>query len=158
MALTSSVITGKIQWSQIKNNAGFAPTKQGPDYIASSIAPPINTINEMFAENRALAASASHTYDLTTMVNFFGEAITFNKARALHLAVQGGQIELSPGVSDPLTWFFGGTTPSIILPDGSFITIGGGSNAVVSGTAKNLTVTNTGATSATYQITIIGGV
>ena len=56
MALTSSVITGKIQWSQIKNNTGFAPTKQGPDYIASSIAPPINTINEIFAENRVLAA------------------------------------------------------------------------------------------------------
>jgi len=158
MALTSSVITGKIQWSQIKTNPGFAPTKQGPDYIASSIAPPINTINEIYAENRVLAASASHTYDLTTMINFFGEAISFTKARALHLAVQGGQIELSPGVSDPLTWFFGGTSPSITLPDGSFITVGGGSNATVSGTAKNLTITNTGATSATYQITIIGGV
>ena len=158
MALTSSVITGKIQWSQVKNNSGFAPTKQGPDYIASSIAPPINTINEIFAETRVLAAAASHTYDLTTMINFFGEAITFTKARALHLAVQGGQIALSPSASDPLNWFFGGTAPSITLPDGSFITIGGGSNATVSGTAKNLTVTNTGATSATYQITIIGGI
>lgn len=158
MPLTSSVITGKIQWSQTKNNTGFAPTKQGPDYIADSIAPPINTINELFAENRVLAAAASHTYDLTTMVNFFGEDISFNKARALHLAVAGGQIELSPGVSDPLTWFFGGTTPSITLPDGSFITMGMGTNATVSGSAKNLTVTNTGATSATYQITIIGGV
>lgn len=158
MALTSSVITGKIQWSQTKSNPGFAPTKQGPDYIASSIAPPINTINEIFAENRVLAAAASHTYDLTTIINFFGESVTFTKARALHLAVQGGQIALSPGASDPLTWFFGGTSPSITLPDGSFITIGGGSNATVSGTAKNLTITNTGATSATYQITIIGGV
>jgi hypothetical protein len=157
MALTTSVITGKIQWSQVKNNTGFAATKQGPDSIANSITPPINTINEVFAENRVLAAAASHTYDLQALINFFGDAIVFTKIRAMHLAVQGGQITVAPGATNPLDWCLN-AEGEITLPDGSFITVGGGSNATVSGTAKNLTVTNTGATSATYQITLIGGV
>lgn len=158
MALTTSVITGKIQWSQVKANPGFANTRQGPDSAASSITPPVNTINEIFCETRTLAAAADHTYDLQALTNFFGDGIVFTKARALHLSVTGGQITLSPGAADPLTWFFGGTNPTLTLPNGSFITIGMGSNATVSGTAKTLTITNTGATSATYQITLVGGV
>jgi hypothetical protein len=157
MALTTSVITGKIQWSQIKQNTGFAATKQGPDNIANSITPPVNTINEVFAENRVLAAAASHTYDLQALTNFFGDAIVFTKIRAMHLAVQSGQITAAPGVSDPLQWFLN-ADGEITLPDGSFITIGSGSNGTVGPTGKTLKITNTGATSATYQITLIGGI
>ena len=157
MALTTAVITGKIQWSQIKNNTGFAPTKQGPDNIANSITPPVNTINEVFAENRTLAAAASYTYDLQALTNFFGDGIVFTKIRAMHLAVQGGQITVAPGVSDPLDWFLN-AAGEITLPDGSFITIGGGSNGTVGPTGKTLKITNTGATSATYQVTLIGGI
>jgi hypothetical protein len=158
MALTTSVITGKIQWSQIKTNTGFANTRQGPDAIASSITPPVNTINEIFCETRTLAAAASHTYNLQALTNFFGEAILFTKVRALHLSTTGGQITLSPGAADPLTWFMGGTNPTLTLPNGSFITIGMGTNTTVSGSAKTLTIENTGNTSATYQITLVGGV
>lgn len=158
MALTSSSITGKIQWSQSKANAGFASSKQGPDSIATSIAPPVNTINEIFCESRVLATTASHTYDLQVLVNFFGQNIVFTKLRAMHLTVQGGQITYSPGVSDSFPWFLTGTTPAIVLPDGSFITVGLGTNTTVTGSVKTITITNTGATSATYQITLVGGI
>lgn len=158
MSLTTCAVTGGIRWSQQKTNSGFSITRQGPDDLISSITPPVNTINELFAETRVIAAGATHTWDLTALTNFFSQAIAFNKARALHVAVSGGTARLQPGASDPATWFFGTSADAITLPDGSFITIGWGTNAVVTSAAKNLAITNTGATSVTVQIAILGGI
>lgn len=157
MSLTTCTISGGIRWSQEKTNTGFAASKQGPDNLIDSVSPPVATVNQIFAESRTIAASASYTYDLQALTNFFGEAVVLTKARALHLGVSGSTVKLEPGAADPATWFFGGTTPSISLPDGSFITIGWNTNYTVSATAKTLKITNTGATSATIQIAIVGG-
>lgn len=157
MGLTTATVSGGLRWSQVKTNTGFADSRQGPDDLTSSVTAPVASINQIFCENRTLAAGASHTYDLTVLVNFFGEAVTLSKARALHLSAQGGSARLEPGASDPALWFFAASGDAINLPDGSFITIGWNTNYTVSPTARTLKVTNTGATSLTYQIAILGG-
>ncbi|NBW14043.1 MAG: hypothetical protein EBR82_39200, partial [Caulobacteraceae bacterium] len=66
-------------------------------------------------------------------------------------------MKYEPGASNGLTWFLSGTTPAVTVQAGGFFLIGDGTYGTVSGSAKNIKITNVGAVSGTYEIALIGG-
>jgi hypothetical protein len=64
----------------------------------------------------------------------------------------------SPGATNGLTWFLGGTSPTLTVKAGGFFLVGDGSAFTVSGSAKTIKITNaSGAASGTYELALIGG-
>lgn len=158
MALTLSNVNAEIGWTQTKTNTGYGSIKQGPDKLTATLAPAVATYNELLAVQGTLAASASTTIDLYSITNLFGESKTLTKGIALMVKATTTGMKIEPGASNPLTWFWGGTSPSITIKAGGFILLGDGGTATISATDRNLKITNTsGSTTGTYDLVFLGG-
>ena len=158
MPLTLSNINAEIGWTQTKSTTGYGSVKQGPSKLSGTLAPAVATYNELLAVQGTLAASASTTIDLYSITNLFGEAKTLTKGIALMVKATTTGMKIEPGASNPITWFFGGTSPSISIKAGGFFLLGDGSAATLSATDRNLKITNlSGSTTGTYDIVFLGG-
>lgn len=157
MSVDNSTVVGQITWTQSKTNTGYAKTKQGPDQLSVSLSPDTTTYNRIYATSGTLAASATVTIDLQGVTDYLGQSLTLTKIIAIQLKATGSTMKYEPGASNGLTWFLSGTSPAITVRDGGFFIVGDGTFGVVSGSAKNITITNTGATSGTYELALIGG-
>jgi hypothetical protein len=161
MPLQNVNLTVNLPWTQSATIAGgFQPVTQGPDSQNFSLFNiNVATYNQLYTASYTLAASATQTIDLTSLTNLVGESIDYTQALSILVLPVGSQCTLKPGATNPLTWFFGGSTQSIIIPDSgmfAFSCPATGSGATVSGTAKTLELINSGATSLVVDITIIG--
>lgn len=157
MSVDNSAVVGQINWTQSKVNSGYTKTKQGPDQLSVSLSPDTTTYNRIYAVSGTLAASASVTIDLQGVTDYLGQSLTLTKIIAIQLSAEGSTMKYEPGASNGLSWFLSGTSPAISIRSGGFFLVGDGTFGVVSGSAKTITVTNTGATSGTYNLALIGG-
>lgn len=158
MPLTLSNVNAEIGWTQTKANTGFTTVKQGPDKLVGTLSPAVATYNELLAVQGTLAASASATIDLYSITNLLGEAKTLTKGVAIMVKATTTSMKIEPGASNPITWFFGGTTPSITIKAGGFFLLGDGGTATLSATDRNLKITNlSGSVSGTYDLVFLGG-
>lgn len=158
MALTLSNINAEIGWTQTKANTGYSTVRQGPDKLVGTLAPAVATYNELLAVQGTLAASASATIDLYSITNLLGEAKTLTKAVGIMVKATTTNMKIEPGASNPVTWFFGGTSPSISIKAGGFFLLGDGGTAVLSATDRNLKITNlSGSVTGTYNLVFLGG-
>lgn len=157
MSVNISSVVGQITWTQSKTNTGYGTTRQGPDQLSVSLSPDTTTYNRIYATSGTLASSASVTIDLQGVTDYLGQSLTLTKIIALQLSATGSNMKYEPGASNGLTWFLSGTTPAVTVKDGGFFLIGDGTFGTVSGSAKTITITNTGATSGTYSVALVGG-
>lgn len=158
MSVDISGVVGEINWSQSKTNDLFVKTKQGPDKISGSLTPSTTIYNRIYAVSGTLAASASTTIDLQGVTDYLAQSLTLTKIVAIMVKATTTDMIYSPGASNGLTWFLGGTTPTITIRAGGFFLIGDGSAFTVSGTAKTIKITNaSGSLSGTYELALIGG-
>lgn len=159
MALDFATVTITGTWQQSKTNTGFSPTIQGPDSISQSTALTVGSsaANSLYAATGTLAASASSTIDLQSFTDILGQAITMTRVYSIIVKTTDDSLKIEPGSSNGLSWFFGGTTPSITIPAGGAMGFVQTTAATVDATHKTIKLTNTGSVTLTYNISIIGG-
>lgn len=170
MALTSAKLVTGLQWILERSTVGdFAPV-QHSDALSFAFAPDLDTYTQLWADEFEIAAAASTTVDFRgPETNPAFESVTFASALLLIVQVETaldddgdplpGEVVLSPGAANPLTWFFGSATDSITIPTGGAQIFCGGTVAgAVSGTAKTLKFANNGSNTVTVKAALLGGV
>ena len=158
MSISTSGISGEISWTQTKTNTGFLVTRQGPDKVDPALAPSTTTYNEVLAVQGTLAASANTTINLNSFTNLLGQAVTVTKGIGFIIKAAAADLKIEPGATNPLGWWWGGTTPSITIKAGGFFLIGDGGTATIGSSACNLKITNlSGSLTASYTVAFLGG-
>jgi len=160
MPLTVGSLVSTASWTQTKTNTGRQDLTQGPDSTVGTVSFAVATVNRVYTYPISLAASATATIDLQALTTLLGETDAWTKVQGILLTVDsgGGNIKLGQGASNPLTWFFGGTTPTITVQAGGFFALGDGATSTVSSSVKTLKLTNlSGALTATGQLILFGG-
>lgn len=160
MPLTEGYILATSSWTQTKTTTGREDVTQGPDSVSKTVTFDVASVNRVYVYPISLAASGTATIDLQAVTTLLAESDVWTKVQGLELTVDsgGGNIKLEPGASNPLTWFFSGTTPAITVKAGGFLAIGDGSTFTVSATVKTLKLTNlSGSLTATGSLVIYGG-
>jgi len=162
MSLERVNLTINLAWLLSKTNTGFVDSEQGPDSKGFSLQGlDVAIQNQLFAAKYTVLASGTQVIDLSTFTNLVSQATGLTSVLTLFLLPTGTNAicKLEPGASNPLTWFFSGTTPAISIPAGGtfvFSNPGTGTGQTVDGTHKNLLVTNTGAGTLSLTVLAIG--
>jgi hypothetical protein len=100
--------------------------------------------------------------DFYSFTNLAGEAVTATKIYGVLIKVTGASssVKVEPHGTNPLTWFFAGTTPSITLPGSTtgacFLFVEGATEAL-STTVRQWLLTNGGASTATVDVVALVG-
>lgn len=150
----------EVTWTQNLPITGFSSAIQGQDAISSRITPTIggSGANIVYFEQRTLAASGTYTYDLMSLTDFLGGALSLSRAYAVSITISSGSVSLEPGASNPFQWFFNSSTANISISSPGVFMFAQPESATITSGSKTLKVTNTsGAAAATYKIAILGG-
>ena len=160
MPLTAASFNTVLAWTQSKTNPAAGNTNQGPDSQSFNLGGlTVATFNQLYVATFTLAASASQTIDVTSLTNLIGESFSFGHTLTLLILPTGSQCTVQPGGTNPLQWFFGGTTQSITVTAGGMLAYSepvAGPGAVVSSSHKTLELTNSGVTSLTVTLVLLG--
>lgn len=159
MSLTAAGFQGSFGWSQSQLNTGFVATAQGGDSIAASILPDLSLYNSVMVGQYTIAASGTQSIDLRNFVDLLNVShTTTNKVIGMMLSVSGANVKLEPGTTNPLTWFWTGTTPVLTVKAGGFLCFGDGDSTVLDLTHSTLKLTNlSGSVSAVVRIGFLCG-
>lgn len=150
----------EVTWTQNLPITGFSSAIQGQDAISSRITPTIggSGANIVYFEQRTLAASGTYTYDLMSLTDFLGGALSLSRAYAISITISSGSVSLEPGASNPFQWFFNSSTANISISSPGVFMFAQPESATITSGSKTLKVTNnSGAAAATYKIAILGG-
>jgi len=160
MPLTAASFNTSLAWTQQKANTGQGATTQGPDSESFNLnGLNVTTFNQLYVASFTLAASASQTIDVTSLTNLVGESFGFGHTLTILILPVGSQCTVQPGGTNPLQWFFGGTGQSVVITAGGMLAYSepvAGPGAAVSGSHKTLELTNSGATSLTVSVVLLG--
>lgn len=159
MAIDSVTMSGTISWTSLVTNTGFNDVTQIAS-IDSRVSPATtggSAANRKYSVQSTLAAGANVTYDLQALTDSIDGSIVATRIFGLEIKSSGSSLKIEPGASNPLTWVFGGTTPSLTIPAGSHIAIGCATHSTVSGTDKTIKISNPGGTTLTYTLVLILG-
>jgi len=123
-----------------------------------------NQANNVFSDQRTLAASANEELDLAgSLTDAYGSTITFTKVKALKVSAASGNtnsVNVGGAAANGFINWVGDATDVIkIPPGGTFLITAPDATgfAVTAGTGDLLKITNGGgSTSVTYDIVIIG--
>lgn len=158
MALTAVELKASLTWTMQKTNTGFDATKNGPTTKSFYLGPSVATYNQLYAAQHSLSSGASVTIDLQSFTTLDGTSVTFTKALAIFLTVTGSSVKIEPGASNPLTWFFSGTTPAVTVPASGCFVFAQPTTQTVDATHKTIKLTEgTGSGTAVVTIEILGG-
>lgn len=155
IAKVQSEVTLKLQ----KLNSGFGATSWGPHTFSFVQVSDPAVYNQAYVGKHTLAPTTGTVdIDLRSFTNLAGEAVVMSGVIELWLSVTGtgASVELTPGASNGLVWFWTGTDPKITVPAASHIHFCQPTHVVVDGTHKVLTLTNVGAGAAEATLVIIG--
>lgn len=162
MGLTQLTLNCALGWAESKTNTGFAATKFGPasDFF-NLLGIDLGDVDELAAlKVTSLAASATHTVDLTNLQNLVGESFAFDKVMGLFVKPVGSGSELTfgTGASNGLDWIFDGG--ALVVPPGCgfcFAAAVGDTGTAVDSMHKTLDFTNSGASTMTSLTIYIWG-
>lgn len=119
--------------------------------------------DELFADQRTLAASTSENLDLTgTLTDPLGGAVTFAKVKAILIraaAANTNAVVVGAAASNAFVGPFGANTHTLAIPPGGSLLLAAPKDgwAVTAGTGDLLKVANGGAgTPVTYDVIIVG--
>lgn len=153
MPLDGAAYRASLSWRHTRQNNGFLNATQGPDSIGLSNDD--TGADAVFAGIETLAASASKTLDLQSLTSLLSQSINFVDINATMVQIVSGNATLTPGASNPSSLFMGGTTPGIVMPEGSFVI--SSSSSSVDATHKNVDIT-AGVNGCKFRIAFLGGV
>jgi len=153
MPLDGAAYRASLSWRHTRQNDGFLNATQGPDSIALSNDE--TGADAVFAGKTTLAASASKTFNLQSLTSLLSQSINFVDINAAMVQVVSGDAILTPGASNPASLFMGGTSPGIVMPEGSFVIAS--STSSVDATHKNVDVT-AGISGCQFRVALLGGV
>lgn len=163
-SLTQLTLSASMQWTLSKANTGFASTKQGSDNSTySNTLTSFGTWTELYAQEFSIASGGGfNEFDLSSFTNLVGVAVTAGHILAIEIIPTGtnAQCLFAPGTTNGLTWFFGGTTPTLTLKiNGTFFWSDdpAGTGTVIDSTHKTLRLTNNGSGTLTAVVTAIVG-
>ena len=150
-----------LAWALEKTNTGFNDAKQKGS-LSYNVSPAVGTYNQLFAARYTIAAAGTQAVDFYSFTNLAGESVTATKMYAVMIKVTGAgsTIVLEPHGTNGLTWFFGGTNPTITMPGsatGSLFVFSEGGTEVLSATVRKFLLTNSGGSSATVDVVAIVG-
>ncbi len=161
MSLSKIVCNVSSQWQYSRSNTGgFLNTTQGTDSLNWNLSGiNLSTWNQQYVTQLSLAGSGSTTLDLTSLTNLVYESFTFAHVLMILVLPVGNSVTVEPGATNGLTWFFGGTTPSITIPSGGvflFSAAAGATGQVVDSTHRTLTFVNASGAANLVDVQIIG--
>ena len=161
MSLTYLSSLNYLNWQQQQANPGFTATVQGPDTFQYSLTPVIEDtgLNTIFAKQDTLAPLVSTTFDLTNLTDLLNQPLTFTRAYMFQIYTSATDLQITPGASNPLQWFFMDISDGILVKANSNFMYNSLYPFTVDASNKNITIFNTSATtSTTYTIAIVGGI
>jgi hypothetical protein len=123
-----------------------------------------NNVNNIFSDQRTLAASATEDLDLAgSLTDAFGNTITFTKIKALLVVAASGNtndvVVGGAGANGFDSWVSATGDSVLVKPGGCLLIVAPDATgyAVTAGTGDLLTITNSaGSTSVTYDVVIAG--
>lgn len=123
--------------------------------------PDESVYNQVFSAQYTILAAGTQAVDFYSFTNLVGEAVTATKMYAVLVKVTGAgaAVKVEPHGTNPLTWFFGGTSPSITLPGsatGSVFVFSEGGTETLSSTVRQWLLTCSGATATVDVVAIVG--
>lgn len=164
---SSLSLQASVAWAQSKTNGTLQSTAQGPDLQTYRAAPDAATYTAIQVVEFTLAASGTVTYDLSSFVDLLAITQTITKVLGFLIkaknTVSGGQLQLAPGAANAINFWLAGTTPTLTVScgdpagPGCAIMLADGVAQTVSGTHKNLLISNPGTQTITGSIAIICG-
>jgi len=162
VSVTTSTIQAAASFQQAAPNAPYVTPTQGPDGLTFTAQPAVATLNAVLLATYTIAASGTQSINLNSFNDAFKQAVTNTKAIAFMFVGIGNlaKVKLEPDSSNPLTWFFAGTTPSVTLQCGTggcCFMICDGIAATLSGTVANFKITNTGSATLTLNVFALVG-
>lgn len=168
MAVSSSNISMSLGWTLQGTTTGFVSSTQGPDSNTYITLPSTTTYNILYVAQHTITPTGTNyvVINFNSFTDILNEAKTATKVVAIMIQTTGNKVKLepnstalSPSGTNPLTWFFGGTTPSITIENGgSMFLCNGTTSGTVSSTESSLRLTNTGTvTNSVVKVTILGG-
>ena len=168
MPLTQLSITGQVSWKQELPIDHFQPRSQGRDsksFSANGVS--LDTFNEIFTAVFELPGGTGVEIDLQEFENLLGGTVAFTRVLSMLVQVsgEGCAVEITPGDTAPLDWFFRGSSdPRITLGDGESFLFNGnpaGDGYPVTPAARTLKFVNvsggTVTSPATVTVVIPGG-
>lgn len=119
--------------------------------------------NQVFSDQRTLAASATETLDLSgVLTNALGAAIAFTAVKAIFIraaAANTNNVVVGAAAADQFVAGFGDTDQTWSIPPGGFILVSAPAAgwAVAGGSTDKLKIANSGGTTGvTYDIIVVG--
>ncbi len=160
MSLTQSAFEVKATWAQthvIGAGIPYRNNTQGPDSLVFSAKPSLTTYSEVCLGYLTVAAAANVDIDLRSFTSLLNFTITATKVVILLLRGTGvgAQMVISDGSVTPLTWFLGGTLPTITLhcgTSGCVFAVMDGSPYTIDATHRKLNVANPGSADLTLGV------
>jgi len=153
--------TVDISWWYPAFNDGYpampvAAQVRGTLPVGDNESPADGEANVCFRLEASLAASASMTISLFEIQNAGGATVELTEIHGLFCTVEtaGGKGKIEKGASDP--WTALGATPVIPFDSAFPLFLGSTAGFAVSNTDKNVKVTNTGASTSTFVLYVLG--
>lgn len=162
MSLSQFNINCSILYAQTSPNNAFGPTAVGP-LINSFNLNNLNfgQFNLLLASNVTLAGSGgTTTFDLFSFEDLLNNNQAMGHSLGIFIMPTGADVVLQPGASLPLTWFFGGSTQTVTIPNGGIFLLSNPYNAtgqVVDATHRTLKLTNNGGSPSNVYFFVVGG-
>jgi hypothetical protein len=154
-------VSAQITFSRSQSAAGFGTIKQGS--VTTSSVPVITLggtgLTDVFANQYSIGAGSTQTINLQALVDAFHTASPWTKLQYLlfqSIGTPGMPFTVEPGASNPFP-ILGGTTPTLPIDPNGFLMIGYGNTQTVSGSVKNIGLTNTGASTGLFNVCLLGG-
>lgn len=159
MALTGFSFAVSTSWALERTQTPFASSSESDSVYFALASLDTAVWNQVYVAQLSIATVSSTTIDLTSFTNLVNETVAFDHVLSIFVQPNGADITIAPGASNGLVWFFGGTTPTIAIPNGAVFAYSlpdTSTGQVVDATHKTLLFTNTGLTTTLVDVVILG--
>ena len=155
MALTTSTIQMSIRYTDEQTPVAGGKVVKDTDSETISSSPVVGTYNRRLRQRYSLAASGTQLIDLASFVDpYTGATIVLTKATGILLT--GTQpFTIGPNnAANPISWIWNASTEKLVFgANEGFCAL----KAITFTTASKMLLTNTGASTGTFDVLIIGG-
>jgi hypothetical protein len=163
MGLDLAKVVASIATKQSSTNTPFGNTTQGTETLLHEPTIDTDVINRVLLSSYTIAAAGTQGIDLRSFTNLLNVATTATKVIGILLkgTGSGAKMKIEPyAASNPVTWFWTGTTPAITLTcgtQGCSLLVMDGAVFTLTATDRSLLVTNTGSASLTLTVEALVG-
>lgn len=156
MSLTAANITLSIGWTDSYAPVTGARAAVVTDSLTVSNVPAVATYNRRLRTRYTLSAAATQVIDLASFTDpYSGQVYVLTKATGIVIRSNGQPFRIGPNAAaNPLPWFFGIAANYLDFTANCGF---GVYQTVTFTTGSKLLLTNTGASSGTFDVIIIGG-